>query len=59
LKEVHEKWANYLKDQGKFRVSIEERSFFPQLSDITSAFIKACEACQKKKLDVQKDQIEK
>lgn len=49
LKEVHEKWAHYPKDQGKFRVKIEERFFFPQLSDLTRAFILACENCQKEK----------
>jgi transposase InsO family protein len=49
LKQVHEQWAHYLKDQGKFRVKIEERFFFPQLSELTRAFILACEDCQKEK----------
>jgi hypothetical protein len=34
LKEVHEGWGHYPKDQSKFRTKISERFFFPQISDM-------------------------
>lgn len=49
LQKCHEEWAHYPKDKGKFRVKVEERFFFPQLSNITAAFIAACPECQKEK----------
>jgi hypothetical protein len=52
LKEVHEGWAHYPKDQKKFRAKISERFFFPQISEVTKEFISTCEGCQLKKAGV-------
>lgn len=49
LESCHKEWAHYPKDKGKFRVKVEERFFFPQLSNVTAAFIAACPDCQKEK----------
>jgi hypothetical protein len=49
LKEIHERWAHYPKDQGKFRAKVDNRFFFPQLIEITRHFILTCEVCQNEK----------
>ena len=49
LESCHKEWAHYPKDKGKFRVEVEERFFFPQLSNVTAAFISSCPECQKEK----------
>jgi hypothetical protein len=52
MKEVHEGWAHYPKDQRKFRTKISERFFFPQISEVTREFINTCEGCRLEKAGV-------
>jgi hypothetical protein len=47
LREIHEKGANYPKDQGKFRQLVESVFYFPQLAVVTRAFLLSCDAGQK------------
>lgn len=49
LLEIHEKGAQYPKDQGKFRQLVESVFHFPQLAVVTRAFLLSCDVCQKEK----------
>jgi hypothetical protein len=49
LKETHEGWSHYPKDQSKFRIKVENTFFFPQLAEVTRNFILSYDTCQKEK----------
>jgi hypothetical protein len=49
LAETHEGGSHYPKDPSKFRVLVEERFWFPQITEVTKEYIESCPNCLKER----------